>query len=222
MKAARVVRGANFAFPWSERHEFYTPAQVRLLVAISAFIVLALLVLPFYLQQVTRSEQREMIVLASLVGSLRQRAEAADPILARQALLDSLKAELEGRVGLVRETAQTDYPVDRLLLHLSEIVPDGILLTAVDISPPAAARRTGRRPTGVQTPELPDELQQAFVLTLSGTARNADIMIALREAMLQSPLLENVEQSENVVDSGFSFRITCRLLGSGTRLGGTG
>jgi Tfp pilus assembly protein PilN len=222
MKAARVLRGANFAYPWSERHEYYSPAQVRVLVAISASIVLALLVVPFYLQQLTRTEQREMIALASLVGSLRNRAEAADPILARRALLDSIKTELESRVGLVREAAQTDYPVDRLLLHLSEIVPDGILLTAVDISPPAAERRTGRQPPGVQTPGLPEGLQQAFVLTLSGTARNADIMIALREALMQSPLLQNVVQSESVVDSGFSFRITCRLPGSGIRLGGTG
>lgn len=222
MKAARILRSANFAYPWSERHEFYSPAWVRGLVAISAFIVLALLVLPFYLQQLTRGEQREMITLASLVGSLRERAADADPVLARKALLDSIKGELVERVALVREAGLTDYPVDRLLLHLSEIVPDGILLTTVDISPPAAERRTGRRPTGVQTPALPEGLQQAYVLTLNGTARNADIMIALREALQQSPLLQNVEQSENVVDTGFSFRITCRLPGSGTRLGGTG
>jgi Tfp pilus assembly protein PilN len=222
MKAARVMRGANFAFPWSERHEFYSVTRIRVVVAVSAFIVLSLLVLPFYLQQMTRNEQREMIDLVSLVGSLRTSAEAAEPVLARRALLDSVKTELEDRVRLVREAAQTDYPVDRLLLHISEIIPEGILLTAVDISPPAAQRRTGRQPAGVQTPELPEGLQQAFVLTLSGTARNADIMISLREALMHSPLLLNVAQSENVVDTGFSFRITCRLPGSGLRLGGTG
>ena len=37
-KQARILRGVNFAFPHSERDQFYTPRQVRILIGVSAFL----------------------------------------------------------------------------------------------------------------------------------------------------------------------------------------
>jgi Tfp pilus assembly protein PilN len=221
VKQARIIRSANFAYPWSERREFYTPVQVRLLVAVSALVVMLLLALPFYLQYRTRTEQSQTIQLAAIVSSLRQRAESAEPVLARKALLDSLKGELEARVELLREVEQTDYPLGRLLLHLSEIIPDGVVFTSIDISPPEAERRTGRRPPpGTQASGAAEAVQRLFVLKLEGAARNSEALTALRRGLENSPLLQGVEQSENLLDTGFSFRITARLPGSGAQLGG--
>jgi len=221
VKQSRVIRMANFAYPWSERHEFYSPGKVRLLVAVSALIVLGLIALPFYLQYLTRTEQSQTIQLAAIVSSLRQRAEATEPVLARKALLDSLKRELQARVDLMQGVEQTDYPIERLLLHFTEIIPDGVVFTSIDISPPEAERRTARRPApGTQTPGVADAVQRFFTLRLDGSARNSNALTALRRALENSPLLQAVEQSENLLDTGFSFRITARLPGSGAQLGG--
>ena len=221
MKQARIVRSANFAYPWSERNQFFSPGKVRLLVAVSALVVLSLIALPFYLQYLTRAEQSQTIQLAAIVSSLRQRAEATEPVLARKALLDSLKRDLEARVSLLQAVGRTDYPIGRMLLHLSEIIPDGVVFTSIDISPPEAERRTARRPApGTQTPGVAEAVQRLFTLRLEGAARNSEALTALRRALENSPLLQGVEQSENLLDTGFSFRITARLPGSGAQLGG--
>lgn len=217
MPTARVVRTANFAYPYSERDQFYPPRTVKLLVAISFLAVLVLVLLPFYLQRLEQMEYLKRGEVTNLTGAMRLQVDQAVPLLARKTMLDSIKNDLEARVTMQRRIEAVDYSVDRLLLHLAELVPDGIILTNLEMRP--SARGGAGRPglSGVEA-DLPEELQSAFILTLEGTARNAETLSRFHRSMGNSPLFYRPEQSFNILGSGLSFRITTRLWGSGATM----
>ncbi|MFC1627504.1 hypothetical protein ACFL3H_00140 [Gemmatimonadota bacterium] len=220
-KPAKVIRGANFAYPWSERADFYSPKMVRLMIGVSALLVLALVALPFVLQNLERGVLFEQGEVNANANALRIQAEAAAPIMETKALLDSIRADLEIRVGLRQQILNADYPADRLLLHLSEIVPDGIILTNLAVQPPDT-RAVGRAGSAAQGVEIPEEIVPTYTLTINGTVQNADIFNAFYAAVQQSPLFYRPEQTVRVLERTLSFTITCRLPGSGAEITGEG
>jgi len=221
MPAAKVVRTANFAFPYSERDQFYSPRTVQMMVVVSSLIVLALVLLPFYLKRLEQSEYMKRAETTGHTDAMRLQVDQAAPLLARKATLDSIKTDLNSRINMQRNIENIDYAVDRLLLHIAELVPDGIILTFVEMRPPTSSE--SRRP-GLTRGEaaLPEELQSAFTLSLEGTARNAETLSRFQRIMENSPLFYQPDQSFNTQGSGFSFRISTRLWGSGATLEGGG
>jgi len=220
-RPARIVRGANFAYPYSERSNFYSPRTVRLLIGVSAIAVLALVALPFYLEYLEQRiiEQRTAISLEASASEIR--LQEVMPILRRKDFLDSLQLVLDTRVGLRRQIGTTDFAMDRLLLHISEIIPDGVVLTTINIAPPER-QRAGRPGQTRQGDELPEELQNASVLTLSGTARNATILEEFERELNRSPLLYEPNRQVTVLENSLRFDFTSRVPGTGIELGGEG
>ncbi len=221
MPVAKVIRTANFAFPYSERDQFYSPRTVQMMVAVSSLMVLALVLLPFHLKRLEQGEYLNRAETTSITDAMRLQVDQAAPLLARKATLDSIKTDLETRINMHRNIENIDYAVDRLLLHLAELVPDGIILTYVEMRPPT--RSESGRPGLTRTAAgLPEELQSAFTLSMEGTARNAETLSRFQRSMENSPLFYKPEQSFNILGSGLSFRISTRLWGSGAALEGGG
>ncbi|MFC1595309.1 hypothetical protein ACFL3X_00135 [Gemmatimonadota bacterium] len=220
-KAAKVIRGANFAYPWSERADFYFPGMVRVMIGASALLVLALVALPFVLKNLEQKILFERGSVNETANTLRIQVEAAAPILETKALLDSIKADLDIRIYLRQQIDGANYPVDRLLLHLSELVPDGILLTNIAVQPPAT--RTAGRP-GTVTPggEIPEELLSSYTLTINGTVQNAETFTAFFEAVEQSPLFWGPGYTIVPLETTLSFTLTCRIPGTGVEITGEG
>jgi Tfp pilus assembly protein PilN len=211
-----IMRGVNFAFPHSERDQFYTPRQVRILIGASALVVLILVALPFFLQRLETNEVRKRSIVARDTEILRQEVDAAAPVLARKATLDSIYDALNSRMALRQRIEASDYRVDRLLVHLAELTPEGIVLTRVTFEPPSAQRgRPGR--TGVD-PELPEELAKASVLTIAGIARNSTTFSNFTRTLENSPLFHAPQQSYDYMGSSINFTVTTRLPGSGVAL----
>jgi len=221
-RPARIMRGANFAYPYSERGDYYSPRTVRLLIGVSALVVLALVGLPFYLDFLEEQiiEQR---TLTSLEAAAReQQFSEVAPILQRQAFLDSLRDVLATRVDLRRQIGTLDFRMDRLLLHISELIPDGVVLTSIDIVRPER-QRSGRPGQAAQNEELPEELQNASVLTLAGTARNSASFEEFTAALRHSPLLyEPSGPPVTVLENSLRFTISSRLPGTGAKIGEEG
>jgi len=219
MPAAKEIRTANFAFPYSERDQFYSPRTIQMMVAISSLIVLALVLLPFLLERLEQAEYLKRTEITTNTDTMRLQVDQSAPLLARKATLDSIKADLENRINMQANIGNTDYAVDRLLLHLSELVPEGIILNQVEIRP--QTRSAAGRP-GMTTTEndLPEELQTAFSLILHGSAINAVTLSRFQNTLENSPLFYRPDQSFNTLGSGFSFTITTRLWGSGATLEG--
>jgi Tfp pilus assembly protein PilN len=218
MARAQVIRGANFAHPYSERHEFYSPRTVKILVGISGLIVLLLVLLPFYLQHLRQETLGEQNANTELLNTTRLRAEQARPVIAQMTYLDSIKQALNARTELYTHVASVEYRMDRLVLHISDIVPDGAVLTAIDVRPPQQ-RQGGRVIRAGETQDVPEELQDTLILTLNGAALNSEVLRELREAMVESPVFDLVQQSVSVLEEGLSFVLTARLPGSGAGLG---
>ena len=221
MPAAKVVRTANFAFPYSERDQFYSPKTIQMMVAVSSLIVLALVLLPFYLERLEQSEYLKRTETTSITDIFRLQVDQAAPLLRRKATLDSIKTDLESRINMHSNIENIDYAVDRLLLHLSELVPEGIMLTYVEMRPQTSSE-SGRPGLTRAEDDFPEELQSAFILALEGTARNAVTLSRFQRTLENSPLFYKPEQSFNTLGSGFSFRISTRLWGSGAKLEGGG
>ncbi len=221
MPTAKVVRTANFAFPYSERDQFYSPKIVQMIVAVSSLIVLALVLLPFYLKRLEQSEYLKRTETTTITDVMRLQVDQAAPLLGWKATLDSIKTDLETRINMQRNIQNIDYAVDRLFLHLSELVPDGIMLTFVEMRPQARSQ-SGRPGVTKAEDNLPEELQSAFTLSLEGTARNAETLSRFQRIIENSPLFYKPEQSFNTLGSGFSFTISTRLWGSGASLEGGG
>ena len=221
MPGARVIRGANFAYPYSEREGYFYPRTVKQIIAISFIIVMALVALPFYLRRLEAMEYVERGEITNQTSQMRLLVDAAAPMLERKAMLDSIKAGLDARVTMQSNIEAIDYAADRLLLHLAELVPDGIILTYLEMRP--STRTEAGRP-GLSGPEaeLPEELQSAYILSIVGTARNAETLSRFHSSMDNSPLFFRPTQSFNIEGSGLSFRINCRLWGSGATLEGGG
>ncbi len=219
MPTAKEIRTANFAFPYSERDQFYSPSTIQMMVAVSSLIVLSLVLLPFYLNRLEQIEYLKMEDATSLSDDMRLQVDQAAPLLEQNALLDSIKIDLETRINLHSNIENIDYPVDRLLLHLSELVPYGIVLTYVVIRP--QTRSISGRP-GLTSSEdsIPEELESAYILTLEGTALNAVTLSRFQSTLENSPLFYNPDQSFNTMGSGFSFSISTRLWGSSNILEG--
>jgi Tfp pilus assembly protein PilN len=217
MPNATMIREANFAYPYSERDQFYSPRTVQLLVIVSFLIVLGLVLLPFLLQQLEQGEYQERVEITTVTDARRLLVQQAAPLLERKATLDSIKADLEARIAMRRNIEAVDYAVDRLLLHVAELVPEGIVLTYLEMRP--SGRTQAGRPglSGLEA-ELPEELRTASILTLEGTARNSMTLGDFYRSLQNSPLFYNPEQSFNILGSGLSFRITTRLVGSGVAL----
>lgn len=221
MPTAKVVRTANFAFPFSERDQFYSPGTVQMMVAVSSLIILALVILPFYLKRLERIEYLKMAEATSISDNMRLQVDRAAPLLEQHAMLDSIKIDLETRINLHSNIETIDYPVDRLLLHLSELVPDGIVLTYL-VMRPQTRSQSGRPGFSSSEDNIPEELESAFILTLEGTALNAETLSRFQRTLENSPLFYKPEQTFNTLGSGFSFSITTRLWGSTTILEGGG
>lgn len=221
MPTARMIRAANFAYPYSERDQFYSPRTVKLLVGVSFAIVLALVLLPFYLQRLEQAEYLKRGEITNLTDAMRLQVEAASPLLERKAMLDSIKADLEARVAMRRNIEAVDYAVDRLLLHLAELVPEGIVLTYLEIRP-SSRSEAGRPGLSGTAADLPEELKTASVLVLEGTARTAETLSRFHSSMENSPLFFRPEQTFNILGSGLSFSIETRLWGSGATFEGEG
>jgi hypothetical protein len=217
MGGAKIVRGANFAYPYSQRDEFYSPKTVKLLLAVSGMVVLLLMILPFYLKHLEAQTRAETNEMSLLVAAARSLAESTQPVTNQMNFLDSLKVVMEERVALYDRVKSVEYRFDRLLLHLAESVPDGVVLNSIDVRPPAGGVG-GRSIRGAVVEEIPEELRNLLVLTLTGSARNAGSLRNLREAMEDSPLFDALAQTETVLDQGISFTITARLPGSGATL----
>ena len=214
-----MIRKANFAFPYSERDQFYSPRTIQLMVAVSSLIVLVLVLLPFYLKRLEQGEYLKRTEITSIIDIMRLQVDQAAPHLGRKATLDSIKTDLETRINMHGNIENIDYAVDRLLLHLSELVPDGIMLTFVEMRPQASSQ-SGRPGLTRAEDSLPEELQSAFTLTLQGTARNAVTLSRFQLTLENSPLFYKPEQSFNTLGSGFSFTISTRLWGSGATFEG--
>lgn len=218
-RAARVIRGANFAYPFSERADYFSPRMVRLMIGVSALLVLALVALPFVLENLEREVLNERGIVNETANTLRLQAEAAAPILETKALLDSIRADLETRIGLRQQIADADYPTDLLLLHLSERVPDGIVLTNITLLP-TAARTAGRPGAVTQDEELPEEVQNSYTLTIIGSAQDASTFTTFFDAVVQSPLFWEPRQTFRPVETTILFTITCRIPGTGIEITG--
>lgn len=218
-RAARVIRGANYAYPFSERADYFSPRMVRLMIGVSALLVLALVALPFVLKNLEREVLGERGIVNENANTLRLQAEAAAPILETKTLLDSIKADLDIRIGLRQQITTADYPTDLLLLHLSELVPDGIVLTNITVQPPDT-RTAGRPGTVAQGEETPEEIQISYTLTIIGTAQNANTFTAFFDAVDQSPLFWGPRQTFRPVETTISFTITCRIPGTGIEITG--
>ncbi len=219
--ASRVIRGANFAYPWSERADYFSPRKVQLLIGISAIMVLALVALPFLLRDLERNVLRERGLANVYANTQRLAAAEAAPILARKAVLDSLMANLGIRINLRNQIDDADYPVDRLLLHISELVPDDLHLTNITIQPPSARQDT-RLAALTQNEEIPEEIQIAYTITIEGSAGNSDILTGFYNAIDQSPLFwgrtDSIQPRERTLD----FTINCYLPGTGFEITGEG
>lgn len=218
----KIMRGANFAHPWSERDQYYSPATVRMLLAVSAVVVVLLVALPFYLDHLREVELDRRSELVAEATAMSRQAEALAPVLRRQAVLDSVRADLQTRVALLGQVRRVDYPFDRLLVHIGELVPDGLVLDVLEVRPPG--RSQGGRP-GLSggTAELPPGLQAAYILTLRGSTQRAEVLTRFIEAMTRSPLFHGPQSTPNVLpEGGLSFTITTRLPGSGQKLEGEG
>jgi len=177
------------------------------------FLVLQSLLILFLLPQVRRQKQ----IQQALRGSEERFRELAD--LLPQSVFE---ADLQGRVTLLEQVRRVDYPFDRLLVHIAELVPDGLVLDVLEVRPPG--RSQGGRPglTG-GTSELSPGLQAAYTLTLRGTAQRAEVLTRFTEAMTRSPLFHEPQSTPNVLpEGGLSFSITTRLPGSGQKLEGEG
>ncbi len=217
-KQARILRGVNFAFPYSERDQFYTPRQVRILIGVSALVVLLLVALPFFLQRLEMNKVTQRGDVFVKTEIIRRQVDEAAPVLARMATLDSIRNALNTRMSLRQRIEASDYRVDRLLVHLAEIVPEGIVLTRVTLEPPSVQRgRPGR--TGVD-PELPEELAKASVLTIMGIARNSSTFSSFTRSLENSPIFHTPQQKYDYIGSGINFTVTTRLPGSGVPLSG--
>jgi Tfp pilus assembly protein PilN len=219
MATSRTIRRANFAYPYSERHEFYSPRTVRLLVGLSVLVVVGLLALPFYLRHLRGEtmEQRNRLML--IVAAARDQAELAAPALRQLALVDSLKEALVGRLALYDEVEQSEYRMDALLVHLADLLPDGVTLRTVGVQPPLNAGM-GRAVRGAQANEVPEELRDTLRMQVNGAARSSVELDRFRQALYDSPLFDAVVQTEQVQEQGLTFTITARLPGSDQRLGG--
>ena len=221
-KPVKVIRGANFAYPWSERADFYSPKMVRLMIGISAILVLSLVALPFVLKNLENGILLQQGLVNANANALRIQLDAAGPMLQTKALLDSIKADLDTRIGLRQQIVNADYPADLLLLHLSEIVPDDVILTNLSVLPPATRSVAGRTGNAAQGEETPEEILNSYTLTISGTAQNADIFNRLFYAVEQSPLFYRPGQVVRPLETTLSFTITCQLPGSGAEITGEG
>jgi len=218
---SRVIRGANFAYPWSERADYFSPRKVKLLIGISATVVLALVALPFLLRDLEVNVLRERGLANVYANTQRLAAAEAAPILARKALLDSLRANLDIRINLRNQITEADYPVDRLLLHISELVPDDLHLTTITIQPPSG--RPGSRPAALtQTEEIPEEIQIALTITIGGSAGNSDILTTFYNAIDQSPLFYGRTGTLQVRETTLDFTMSCFLPGTGVEITGEG
>ncbi|MFC1500501.1 PilN domain-containing protein [Candidatus Zixiibacteriota bacterium] len=220
-KPAKVIRGANFAYPWSERADFYSPRMVQLMIGISALMVLALVALPFILNNLERGVLLQRGEVNANANALRMQVDAAAPMIETKALLDSIRADLNTRVGLRQQIMMADYPADRLLLHLSELVPDGIILTNLTVQP-AATRTVGRPATATGGEEIPEEIENTDSITIIGSAQNADTFNTFFRAVEQSPLFWGPTQVVRPLETTLSFTISCRLPGSGVEITGEG
>lgn len=221
MPAVKMIRTANFSFPYSEKDQFYSPRTIQLMVAASSLIVLVLVLLPFYLKRLEHSEYLKRTETTSITDVMRLQVDQAAPLLGWKVTLDSIKTDLETRINMRRNIQNIDYAVDRLFLHLSELVPDGIMLTFVEMRPQARSQ-FGRPGVSRAEDDFPEELQSAFTLSLEGTARNAETLSRFQRIMENSPLFYKPEQSFNTLGSGFSFTVSTRLWGSGASLEGGG
>jgi len=218
MARAQMIRAANFAHPYSERHEFYSPRTVKMLVGISGLVVFLLVLLPFYLQYLERAALRDQIDAIELTRASQLRAEQAEPVIAQKDTLDSLRQTLNARVDLYTLVESVEYRMDRLVLHVSDLVPDGVVLTSLDVRPPQQ-RQGGRVIRADETRDVPEELQSTLIIALNGTALNSEVLRELREALEESPVFALVEQSVSVLEEGLSFTLNARLPGSGASLG---
>ncbi len=219
---AKIIRGANFAHPWSERDEYYSPGTVRMLLAVSGLVVVLLVALPFYLDHLRETELDRRSDLVAEATMMSRQADTMAPVLRRNAVLDSVRTQLQARVALLNRVRQVDYPLDRLLVHIGELIPDGMVLTGLEVRPPG--RTQGGRPglTGGAA-DLPPEVRDAYIMTLRGTALLAETLTRLTEAMTVSPLFHDPRSTPNVLpEGGLSFSIMARLPGSGRRLEGEG
>ena len=221
---ARPLRGANFAYPWSDRHNYFWPVTVRVLVGLSAVTVLLLVLLPFYLKALGQKEQQRLTVLTQTTIGMRPQLEQATPAIALSAGIDSIRTDLRARISLYDQVARTDYPVERLLLHLAEILPDGMVLSLIDMRPAATSGPIGRPSLSGQTETVPAEIAALHQLRLEGVARNAERLTALMQVLEHSPLIYRPEQSINIVpgSTDLTFVIRARLPGTGERLSGDG
>ncbi len=217
MARAEVIRGVNFAHPYSERHEFYSPRTVKILLGISGLIVLLLVLLPFYLQYLEEQALRERNVNTEILNATRMQAELARPVISHMARLDSIKQTLSGRIELYTLVDLVEYRMDRLVLHISDLVPDGAVLSAIDVHPPQR-RQGGRVIRANEAQNVPEELQDTLILTLNGSALNSEVLSELRDAMVESPMFDLVQQDVSVLEQGLSFTLTARLTGSGASL----
>ncbi len=215
--ASRVIRGANFTYPWSERSDYFSPRQVQLMIGVSGLLVLALVALPFLLANLESRVLQERALDNVSANQIRIEAEESAPVLARQAVLDTLLIHLNSRISLRQQINLADYAVDRLMLHISELVPDGIHLMNITIQPPSA--RAGNRPASVtQTEELPEHIQIAHTITISGSARNAAVLTMFDNAIDQSPLFYGRTVTYQPRETTFEFIMTCRLPGTGVEI----
>jgi len=221
-RPVKVIRGANFAYPWSERADFYSPKMVRIMIGVSALLVLSLVAFPFVLKTQENGILLQQGLANASANALRIQVEAAAPLLQTKALLDSIKTDLDIRVGLRQQIGDADYPADLLLLHLSEIVPDEIILTGLAVLPPATRSVAGRTGNTAQGEETPEEILNSYTLTINGTARNAEIFETFFRAVEQSPLFYRPDQVVRVLERTLSFTITCQLPGSGAEITGEG
>lgn len=221
IERAQIIRGANFAYPYSERGDYYTPKTVRLLIAISFCIVVMLVMLPFLLRYLESSVYARRGGVTAEANTMRLQFEEAAPVLNQKAFLDSVKADIDARVNLRSTIEAADYRADRLLLHISELVPDGIVLTSINMQPPDR-RTTGRLGTVSQTEELPEELKDTFLLNLEGTARNSNALTGFMRALDQSPIFYRPTQRITPLENSLVFRVSCRLPGSGVSVEGGG
>lgn len=221
MARSQFVRRANFAYPWSERHEFHSPLTVRIVVGVCGLIVLILILLPFGLQYLRKQALDDRSLLNLSLANMRTVATDAEPALRQKALVDSIKKTLEERLLLYEQVEQTEYRMDALIVHLAEQIPDGVVLRSLDIRPPLRSA-TGRALRGTVDTGIPPELQNAMALLISGSARNSTVLDRFREALVASPLFDAVSQTEQVLEEGLTFTITARLPGSDRRLGEEG
>jgi Tfp pilus assembly protein PilN len=218
---AQFIRSANFAYPWSQRHEYYAPRTVRIILGICGLFILVLLLLPFYFQSLERQAFQNRSSTNALLLGYRIQAMNSEPARLQKGLIDSIKQLLQMRLDLYEQVDQTEYRMDALIVHLAELMPDGVVLQSLQIQPPLRSR-TGRAVRGAQEPDVPPELQNTLALTLNGSARNSTLLDRFRDALMDSPLFDAITQNEQVLEEGLTFTIRARLPGSDRRLGEEG